>query len=106
MKRNNRVGEPEIVESELKESEQAIKEELKKTKESACVYCGPSVRNVVRQYTVYSGAIPESLTAFLQAHPAAKALLVSLDKFAATRKNLETKGSAEAVLYNKIKSEV
>lgn len=97
------------------ESENAISEEIEemseetaadKEKTGAHVYCGPSVRNVIRQYTVYSGAIPDSVKAFLDAHPTAKALMVPLDRFAETRKNLETKGSAEAVLYNKVKSEM
>ena len=70
------------------------------------VYCGPSVRNVVRQYTVYSGEIPAALTAFFDAHPLARNLLVPLDAFADTRRKLEIKGTAEAVLYAKVKSEL
>lgn len=72
----------------------------------AMVWCGPSVRNVVRQYTVFSGGVPEVLEQLLEAHPAAKSLLVPVDRFAQTRRALETKGTAEAVIYNKVKSEL
>lgn len=67
-----------------------------------CVYCGPSVRNVVRQHTVYSGGIPDVLKAFVMEHPAAKGLLVSVERFAQVRIRLETKGTAESILFNKV----
>lgn len=70
------------------------------------VYCGPSVRNVVRQYTVFSGELPEALNSFLDKHPIARALLVPLDAFAETRSKLEVKGTAEAVLFAQIKNEL
>ena len=70
------------------------------------VYCGPSVRNVARQYTVYAGEIPDALREFIRKHPAAGGLLVPVEKFAETRRKLEAKGPAEAVLYNKVKSEM
>lgn len=69
------------------------------------VYCGPSVRGVARQYTTYINGIPEALQEFMEAHPAAKALLVPPKRFAQTRKRLETPGTAEAILYQKIKQE-
>ena len=76
------------------------------TKAAPCVYCGPSVRGVVKQYTVFAGGIPEPLQAFIDNHPEAKALLVAVDRFAETRKKIETAGSAESILYHKIKSEL
>lgn len=72
-----------------------------------CVYCGPSVRGVARQYTVYaSGNTPATLDEFVKQHPAAKNLLVPVERFAQTRKALETAGTAESILYNKIKNEL
>lgn len=71
-----------------------------------CVYCGPSVRGVVKQYTVFAGNIPEPLQAFIAKHPEAKALLVAVDRFAEVRKKMETAGTAESILYHKIKSEL
>lgn len=71
-----------------------------------CVYCGPTVRGVVKQYTVFSGNIPETLQAFISKHPEAKVLLVAVDRFAETRRKMETAGTAESILYHKIKSEL
>ena len=34
-----------------------------------CVYCGPSVRGVARQYTTYQGGIPKQLKKFVRALP-------------------------------------
>lgn len=70
------------------------------------VYCGPSVRGVVRQYTVFTGEIPEMVADFIKEHPAASALIVPTERFAEVRKSLETRGTAEAILYKQIKSEL
>lgn len=70
----------------------------------AQVYCGPTVRGVAKQYTVYAGGIPAELEEFIQRHPEAAALVVPVEKFAQTRKRLETAGTAEAMVYRKIKS--
>ena len=68
------------------------------------VYCGPTVRGVAKQYTVYSGELPEELTAFIQKHPEAGALVVPVERFAETRRKLEQAGTAQAILCRKIKS--
>ena len=70
------------------------------------VYCGPTVRGVAKQYTVFHGGIPEALEAFIAIHPEAGELVVDMERFAETRKRLETAGTAEAILYGKIKSEL
>lgn len=70
----------------------------------AQVYCGPTVRGVAKQYTVYAGGIPAELEEFIQRHPEASTLVVPVEKFAQTRKRLETAGTAEAMVYRKIKS--
>lgn len=70
------------------------------------VYCGPTVRGVAKQYTVFRGGIPEALEAFTAIHPEAGALVVDVERFAETRKRLETAGTAETILYGKIKSEL
>lgn len=88
-------------------SELSLQAEAKDTKIArTSVYCGPSVRGVARQYTVYAGTIPEALTEFIRLHPAAKGLLVSVERFAQVRSNLGRSGTAEAILYQKIKSEL
>ena len=78
----------------------------RKKKAGPVVYCGPTVRGVAKQYTVFSGGIPEALEAFIAIHPEAGELVVDVERFAETRKRLETAGTAEAILYGKIKSEL
>lgn len=71
-----------------------------------CVYCGPSVRGVARQFTVYTGGIPDALKEFIREHRAAKGLLVGVERFAQVRTRLETPGTAEAILFGKVRSEL
>jgi hypothetical protein len=71
----------------------------------AVVYCGPTVRHVAQQYTVYTGDVPKALADWLEEHKAAKSLLVPLARFTATRAALEEPGSVAAVLFNKIKAQ-
>lgn len=89
------------------ENPPAVKKAGKKEKKGACVYCGPSIRNVTKQFTVYAeGKIPDALALFIKEHPETKNLLVPIEQFAAIRKRLQTVGTAEAILYNKIRSEL
>lgn len=69
------------------------------------VYCGPTVRNLIRQYFISEG-IPEYMNKFLEEHPIARSLFVPIEKFPETRVKLETKGSREYLLYNKLKKEM
>jgi len=70
------------------------------------VYCGPTVIGVASQFTVYRNGIPAPLQEFIDAHPAAKGLMVPLERFAKARIALETPGSAENVLYQRIVSDL
>lgn len=71
-----------------------------------CVYCGPSVRNVARQFTVYRGGLPEELKAFIREHRAARGLLTGVERFAQVRRRLETPGMGEFILFNKLRGEL
>ena len=46
------------------------------------VYCGPTVRGVAKQYTVFRGGIPEALEVFIAIHPEAGALVVDVERAA------------------------
>lgn len=72
----------------------------------AQVYCGPSVKGVARQYTVYSGGLPEAVKGFIDKHPIASQLIVPVSKFPEMRTELETKGSRAMLIYNKLRSEL
>ena len=71
-----------------------------------CVYCGPSVRGVAKQYTTYTTRVPEKLEEFIDEHPAARGLVVPTSSFAQTRRNLGIAGTREAILYQKVKNEL
>lgn len=82
------------------------KEKQTAQKPEVIVYCGPSVRGIAKQYTVYHGRLPAQLVTFLTKHPAAQCLCVPLSEFAATRAGLNTKGSPQATLYKTILNEL
>ena len=72
-----------------------------------CVYCGPTVRGVARQYTTYQGGgITDALRDFIGEHPEARQLIVSTAQFPAMRKRLDTPGTAEAKLYKRVKAQL
>ncbi|NBI10939.1 hypothetical protein D1641_13095 [Colidextribacter sp. OB.20] len=71
--------------------------------QNPCVYCGPTVRGVARQYTTFQGGIPDELGDFIKEHPAARQLIVSTAQFPAMRRRLDTPGTAEAKLYKQVK---
>lgn len=70
------------------------------------VYCGPSIRGVARQFTVFNGGLPETVKDFTDKHPLVRALIVPVDRFAEMRRKLETKGTAEALIFAKLKLEL
>ena len=96
----------EEVVTEVVETAAVVETKEEKTEEATKVYCGPSVRGVVRQYTVFKGDISELLKAFIKDHPIAESLLVDVKDFAETRKALSTKGSAQAILFDKLRKEL
>lgn len=71
-----------------------------------CVYCGPSVKGVARQFTVYRGGIPKALEDFVEAHKIAKRLLIPEKQFAQMRARLGTPGTGEYILLQKLKEEL
>ncbi len=97
--------------AEERQQEPAVMEQMEAEKndpeESGLfVYCGPSIRGVARQYTVFNGGIPDYVRDFAEKHPIARTMIVPVERFAEMRTKLETKGTAEALLYGKLKSEL
>ena len=74
--------------------------------QNPCVYCGPTVRGVARQYTTYQGGIPDTLRNFIKEHPEVRQLIVHTSQFPAMRKRLDTPGTAEAKLYRRVKEQI
>lgn len=65
------------------------------------VYCGPSVKNTVKQFTVYSDgdALPDAVADFLNRIPAARGLMVPIADFANTRAALENPKSGAGYYF-------
>lgn len=85
----------------MSESKPAAEKKTAK-KPGQVVYCGPTVRGVAKQFTVYAGRIPEALEQYAQEHPAARGLIVPVERFPTVREALRKKGTAEAILFEKL----
>ena len=110
MKKSNKVAGETAMEIKETEVTEAAAEDTTAAEAAAepeaQVYCGPSVRGVARQYTVYSGGLPEAVKGFIDKHPIASQLIVPVSKFPEMRTELETKGSRAMLIYNKLRSEL
>ena len=81
---------------------------MMKTKETNTmrVYCGPSIRGVIRQYTSFQ------MKRLIEQHPMVKSLIVPYDKVAQTRERMERPDvpgqpkTAERVIYEQLKAEL
>lgn len=78
----------------------------REAKTGPVVYCGPSVRGVARQYTVYAGNHSCRAGRLHSGPPGGQGAAVSVGRFAQVRSNLGRSGTAEAILFQKIKSEL
>lgn len=68
------------------------------------VYVGPTVRNKIKQYTVYIGGAPKILTELIEQVPAINALFVSVDKLQECKKQLQDKASVLSVMYQHVEN--
>ena len=74
--------------AEVKTTAKAAENKKKSGWPRPCVWCGPSVKGVAAQYTVFT-EMPEALAA--------------LDKFPQVRRKLEESGTKESAWYNEVK---
>lgn len=76
-------------------------EETKKTEQ--VIYVGPSIKNVVRQHTVYTNGLPAILEEKAKELPAIKKLVVPVSKLTEVREQLKKTGTAYSVFYAQVK---
>lgn len=67
--------------------------------EEAVVYCGPTIKGLAPQYTVFVGGVPAKLAEIAEEHPVVKALIVPREKLAEMRVKVEQNGTRENLLY-------
>lgn len=65
----------------------------------AVAYCGPTIKGVAPQYTVFVDGIPEKLAEIAEEHLVVKALIVPREKLAEMRVKVEQSGTRENLLY-------
>ena len=65
----------------------------------AVAYCGPTIKGVAPQYTVFVDGIPEKLAEIAEEHTVVKALIVPREKLAEMRVKVEQSGTRENLLY-------
>lgn len=87
-------------------SEKTKKAAVSPKQVEAEVYCGPTVKNVIKQYTVYNNPdkLPDMVTEFINKVPAAKGMFVPLSCFAKTRAELENPKSGTSIVFAAIKA--
>lgn len=78
------------------------KSETKTEKESTLVYCGPTIKGVVTQYSHFNNGIPKKLKGYAEKNKAVKRLLVPIEKIVEAKRNIQIKGTVENISYNKI----
>lgn len=64
-------------------------------------YCGPTIKGIAPQYTIFVDGLPDKLKEKVEQVPLLKALIVPLDKLAEMRVKLEQDGTRENILCNK-----
>lgn len=64
-------------------------------------YCGPTIKGIAPQYTVFVDGLPDKLKEKVEQVPLLKALIVPLDKLAEMRVKIEQEGTRENILYKK-----
>lgn len=69
--------------------------------QASVAYCGPTIKGIAPQYTVFVDGLPDKLKEKVEQVPLLKALIVPLDKLAEMRVKLEQDGTRENILCNK-----
>ena len=67
----------------------------------AVAYCGPTVKGIAPQYTIFVDGLPEKLKEKVEQVPLLNALIVPLNKLAEMRVKIEQDGTRENILYKK-----
>lgn len=73
-----------------------------KADDTVLVYCGPSIKNVAKEGTVYAGGLPEIFTEYAKTRPEVMSLVVPLEKYAEFRAAIEQKGTAAYIIYKNV----
>ena len=79
-----------------------MKKQNKSAPPEPVVYCGPSIRGVAKQYTVYLDGIPAGLQALKDKIPVTAELIVPIEQMAQTRALLTDANSTMSLFYDAV----
>lgn len=79
----------------------SVEEENNKIK-GTMIYCGPTIKGVIKQYASYTNGVPKRIKEYADSNKSVKRLLVPITDFIETKKNIATKGTVENISFNKI----
>ncbi|MGB8452732.1 MAG: hypothetical protein WCD89_10395 [Anaerocolumna sp.] len=71
-------------------------------KSETLVYCGPTIKGIVTQFAHYNNGLPKKLNEYSQQNKAIMRLIVPIEKFVETKKNIQIIGTIENLSFNKI----
>jgi len=88
------------------EEEKEVKE-VKKTKKTVerkvpVMYMGPSVGNMLSQYSVFSNEVPKDVEVFMEECPDAKKMLIPVSEINEHQEAMKVDGSFQNVTYQKV----
>jgi len=92
----------EIKETTVKEDKIKTKTTIAKEIYETLVYCGPTIKGVVNQNAHFSNGLPKKLKEYTEKNKEVMRLIVPIEKFIETVKNIRISGTIENFSYNKI----
>lgn len=66
------------------------------------IYTGPTIKNVIKQYTVFKSVLPASVEEKSNELPAIKQLIVPVSKLRETTDKIRTEGTPQNVFYKQL----
>lgn len=70
------------------------------------IYCGPTIVGLVKQYSLFTGGIPEQLAEAAAKNAAIKALILPVDKLQEARKQINARSGAVYALYKRVQEQI
>lgn len=92
----------EFKETTVKEDKPKTRTTITKGIHQTLVYCGPTIKGVVNQNAHFSNGLTKRLKEYSEKNKDVLRLIVPIEKFIETLKNIKISGTIENFSYNKI----
>lgn len=88
---------------EKKTKKLSVEEVRRQEKVNSLIYCGPSIQSGgLLQYAVFTRKLPDHVEKHIENCPAIKELLVPVSKLAECKQKVDSKGTKEQIMYDRI----